>query len=111
MGVILSLYSAGMGSLGLRSMSLTSIRFVRRFLARWPALIPSCKMRKWNTVDELVDAHIANDPYFPVARRGEQVYKAFRSGYRAAYTARLDIADEFLSQLEALQDAVGQVPP
>ncbi|SJL14608.1 uncharacterized protein ARMOST_18071 [Armillaria ostoyae] len=69
------------------------------------------QMRKWNTVDELVDAHIANDPYFPVARRGEQVYEAFRSGYRAAYTSRLDIADEFLSQLEALQDAVGQVPP
>ncbi len=69
-------------------------------------------MRKWNTVDELVDAHIANDPYFPVARRGEQVYEGFRSGYRAAYTAHLDVADEFLSQLEALQDTVGrQVPP
>ncbi|KAK0452871.1 uncharacterized protein EV420DRAFT_627649 [Desarmillaria tabescens] len=70
------------------------------------------QMRKWKSVNELVDAHIANDPYFPVARRGEQVYEAFRSGYRAAYATRLDIADEFLSQLEALQDTDGrQAPP
>ncbi|KAG7440418.1 uncharacterized protein BT62DRAFT_627301 [Guyanagaster necrorhizus] len=65
------------------------------------------QMRKRTAIDELVDAYITNDPHFPLARRGGQVYEAFRSGYRAAYTVRLDIADEFLSQIEALQDAGG----
>ncbi|KAK0215729.1 hypothetical protein IW262DRAFT_1277817 [Armillaria fumosa] len=65
------------------------------------------QMRKWNgtieTVGELVDAYRTNDPYFPLARRGDPIYENFRNGYRAAYGARLDIADGFLSQIEALQ--------
>ncbi|KAK0198093.1 hypothetical protein F5146DRAFT_1131105 [Armillaria mellea] len=65
------------------------------------------QMRKWNgtieAVGELVDAYRTNDPYFPLARRGDPVYEKFRDGYRAAYRARLDIADAFLSQIEALQ--------
>ncbi|KAF8963370.1 hypothetical protein BDZ97DRAFT_1661728 [Flammula alnicola] len=72
-------------------------------------LTPSCKMRKWNgTVDavsELVSAYSTNDPYFPPARRGDQIYEAFRNGYHAACGAQSDIADEFLSQIEALQAA------
>ncbi|KAK0482332.1 hypothetical protein IW261DRAFT_1467262 [Armillaria novae-zelandiae] len=65
------------------------------------------QIRKWNgaieAVGELVDAYRTNDPYFPLARRGDPVYEEFRNGYRAAYRARLDIADAFLSQIEALQ--------
>ncbi|KAK0496408.1 hypothetical protein EDD18DRAFT_205980 [Armillaria luteobubalina] len=65
------------------------------------------QMRRWNgtieTVGELVDACRTNDPYFPLARRGDPVYEKFRNGYRAAYGLRLDLADGFLSQIEALQ--------